>query len=144
MFQPSVNKDDITPRKEPETNEVLDSTLMRDVKKDIGRMEKSDHDLRLTINTNAMHLSNIVREMDIYVERLDACRSTTHPNEINMLGWHKYKNYLRTFEDEEFVLEDYQQNQSDLMIHKFLINNVKEKINYNVDQLSSRTSYRYI
>ena len=60
MFQPPVNKDDITPRKEPETSEVLDSTLMRDVKKDMERMEKLDHDIRVTINTNAMHLSNIV------------------------------------------------------------------------------------
>ena len=50
---------------------------------------------------------------------------------------------MRTFEDEEFVFEDYQQNQSDLMIHEFLINDVKEKINYNVDHLSSRTSYGY-
>ena len=60
----------------------------------MGRMEKLDHDIRVTINTNAMHLSNIVREMDIYVERLDACRSTSHPDDINMLGWHKYKTLL--------------------------------------------------
>ena len=46
MFQPPVNKDDTTPRKEPETDEDLDSTFMKDVKKDIRRMEKSDHDLR--------------------------------------------------------------------------------------------------
>ena len=32
MFKPSVKGEDITPRKEPETNEVLDSTLMRGVK----------------------------------------------------------------------------------------------------------------
>ena len=38
MFQPPVNKEDITRRKEPETNEVLDSTLMRGVKKDIKRI----------------------------------------------------------------------------------------------------------
>ena len=81
-----MNKDDNTPRKEPETNEELDSTLMRDVKKDMERMEKLEHDIRVTINTNAMHLSNIVREMDVYVERLASCRSTVQPNEINMLG----------------------------------------------------------
>ena len=46
---------------------------MRDVKKDMERMEKLDHDIRVAINTNAMHLSNIVREMDVYVERLASC-----------------------------------------------------------------------
>ena len=94
MCQPSVKGEDIIPRKEPETNEVLDSTLMRDVKKDMVGMEKLEHDIRVTINTNAMHLSNIVREMDVYVERLASCRSTIQPNEINMLGSHKYKTLL--------------------------------------------------
>ena len=114
MFQPPVNKDDITPRKEPETNEVLDSTLMRDVKKDMGRMEKLDHDIRVTINTNAMHLSNIVREMDVYVERLASCRSTIQPNVINMLEWHKYKTLLpRGFHEgsDEVMLALYKLNE---------------------------------
>ena len=35
MYKPSVKGEDITPRREPETNEVLDSILMRGVKKDI-------------------------------------------------------------------------------------------------------------
>ena len=89
MFKPSVKGEDNTPRREPETNGALDSTLMRGVKKDIKRIGQMDHDTRVTINTNAMHLSSIVRELGVHVERLAACRSPRQPNEINMLGWHK-------------------------------------------------------
>ena len=81
MFKPSVKGEDITPRREPETNEVLDSTLMKDVKKDMERMEKLERDTRVTINTNAIHLSSIVRELGVYVERLASCRSTIQPYE---------------------------------------------------------------
>ena len=72
MFQPPVNKEDTTPRKEPETNEVLDSTLMRGVKKDIKRIGQLEHDPQPTINTHAMHLSSIVRDLGVHVERIAA------------------------------------------------------------------------
>ena len=46
----------------------------------------------------------------------------------------KYNYYFSTFEDKEFQFEDHQQKQTDIFIHKFLLNNVKGQINYNVDQ----------
>ena len=87
---------------------------MKDVKKDMERMEKLEHDTRVTINTNAMHLSSIVRELGVHVERLASCRSTIQPNEINMLGWHKHKTLLpRGFHEgsDEVMLALYKLNE---------------------------------
>ena len=67
---------------------------MRGVKKDIKRIGQMEHDTRVTINTNAMHLSSIVKDLGVHVERLASCRSPRQPNEINMLGWHKYQTLL--------------------------------------------------
>ena len=113
MFQPQVNKEDITPRKEPETNEVLESTLMRDVKEDIKRIGKLEHDTQVTISTHAMHICSIVRDLNIPVERI-AAWSPRQPNEINMLGWHKYQTELpRGFHEgsDEIMLALYKLNE---------------------------------
>ena len=114
VFKPSVKGEDITPRREPENNEVLDSTLMRGVKKDMERIGQLEHDPQVTINTNAMHLSSIVRELGVHVERLASCRSTIQPNEINMLGWHQYQTLLpRGFHEgsDEVMLALYKLNE---------------------------------
>ena len=113
MYKPSVKGEDITPRREPETNEVLDSILMRGVKKDIKRIGQLEHDPQVTINTHAMHLSSIVRDLGVHVERL-AAWSPTQPNEINMLGWHKYQTELpRGFHEgsDEVMLALYKLNE---------------------------------
>ena len=87
---------------------------MRDVKKDIWRIGQMEHDTRVTISTKTMHLSSIVRELGVHVERLASCRSTRQPNEINILGWHKYQTVLpRGFHEgsDEVMLALYKLNE---------------------------------
>ena len=45
--------------------------------------------------------------------------------------------------DEEFRFSDYQQHQSDVIIHEFLEKNVVGKITYNADQFLIRTTFGY-
>ena len=45
--------------------------------------------------------------------------------------------------DEEFRFTDYQQDQSDVLIHEFLEKNVVGKITYNADQFLIRTTFGY-
>ena len=64
MFKPSDKGKNITPMKEPETNEVMDSTLMSGVNKDIKRIGELEHDPQVTIHAHTLHLSKIVRDLD--------------------------------------------------------------------------------
>ena len=112
MFKPSVKGEDITPRKEPENNEVLDPTLMRGVKEDIKRIGQLEHDPQVTINAHALHLSRIVRDLGVHVRI--AAWSIRRPNEINMLGWHQYQTELpRGFHEgsDEIMLALYKLNE---------------------------------
>ena len=67
MFKPSDKGENITPRKEPAVNEVLDSTLMRGVKKDIKRIWEIEHNPEILIHANTLHLSKIVKDLDVNV-----------------------------------------------------------------------------
>ena len=55
-------------------------------------------------------------------------------NDSETSEW-KYDNNYRTLTDEKFRLTDYQQHESDILIH--------EKINYNADQILIRTRFGY-
>ena len=77
-----------------------------------------------------------------YADNVDIPDTNDFSRNPETFEW-KFNNYYRTFEDKEFTFEEYQQHQSYLIIHDFLINNVKGKINYNVDQFLIRTSYGY-
>ena len=92
MFKPSDKGEDITPMKETENNEVMDSTLMKCVKKDIKRSGELEHGPQVTINAHALHLSRIVRDLGVHVRI--AAWSKRRPKEINMLGWHQYQTEL--------------------------------------------------
>ena len=78
-----------------------------------------------------------------YADNVDIPDTNDFSRNPETFEW-KFNNYYRTFEDKEFTFEEYQQHQSYLIIHDFLINNVKGKINYNVDQFLIRTSYGYV
>ena len=94
MFKPSDKGENITPRKESAVDELLDSTLMRGVKKDIKRIGELEHNPEILIHANTLHLSKIVRDLDVNVRI--AAWSRRRPDEINMLGWHQYRSELPT------------------------------------------------
>ena len=92
IIKPSDKGENITPRKEPENNEVMDSTLMRGVKEDIKGIGQLEHDPQVTIHAHTLHLSKIVKGLDVNVR--SAAWSRRRPKEINMLGWHQYQTEL--------------------------------------------------
>ena len=55
----------------------------------------------------------------------------------------KYENSYIPLLDEEFKFTDYQQHQSDVLIHEFLEKNVSGMIIYNADQFFIRTTFGY-
>ena len=55
----------------------------------------------------------------------------------------KYEINIIPLIDEEFRFTDYQQDQSDVLIHEFLEKNVVGKITYNADQFLIRTTFGY-
>ena len=63
-------------------------------------------------------------------------------NDATNFDW-KYEMKTVTLIDEEFRFTDYQQHQSDVIIHEFLEKNVVGKITYNSDQFLLRTSFGY-
>ena len=67
MFQPQVKKEETTPEKEPETDD--DSTLMKQVKKDIERIENSNLDLQPTITSFVVSLPSPIDFPCSYIAR---------------------------------------------------------------------------
>ena len=63
-------------------------------------------------------------------------------NDPNVFEW-QYVNHRNEYDNEDFMFNPNGSYRSDILVHNFLINNVKDKINYNADQFLIRASYGY-
>ena len=52
-------------------------------------------------------------------------------------------NHRNEYDNEDFMFDPNGSYRSDILIHDFLVNNVKGNINYNADQFLIRASYGY-
>ena len=52
-------------------------------------------------------------------------------------------NHRNEYDNEDFMVDPNGSYRSDILIHDFLVNNVKGNINYNADQFLTRASYGY-
>ena len=63
-------------------------------------------------------------------------------NDPNVFEW-QYMNHSNHYDNEDFLFDPNRNRRSDILIHDFLINNVKGKMNYNADQFLIRASYGF-
>ena len=84
IFKPSNSY--ITPKKGPTTDEVNESTIMKDAMDDILRFSE------IEVHAYTLHIIKIAQELNL-ISRITAW-DATRPNIANMIGWHQFPTHL--------------------------------------------------
>ena len=81
----------------------------------------------------------VLKQRQGFIKRIDM---DDFDNDPDVFEW-QYVNNSNNNDNEVFMFDPAKNHRLDILVHDFLINNVKGKINYNVDQFLIRASYGY-